>query len=77
MRQVEVFLQRPIANLFALQNSGVEYEAGYSLTLARTSYFAILEQTWGGWLPPPTPKLVCSIIEIELRNKTNGKIAML
>ena len=33
MRQVEVFLQRPTANLFALQNSGVEYEAGYSLNV--------------------------------------------
>ena len=41
------------------------------LTLARTSYFAILDRTWGEWLPPP--RLVCPLIKIELRNKDKRK----
>ena len=42
------------------------------LTLARTSYFAILERTWGeGWLP--SPQLVCPLNEIEPRNKNKRK----
>ena len=38
-------------------------------TLARTSYFAILDRTWG----VATPRLVCPLIEIELRNKDKRK----
>ena len=44
---------------------------GTFLTLARTSYFAILDRTWG--VPPPPPQLVCPLIEIELRNKDKRK----
>ena len=37
------------------------------LTLARISYFAILDRTWvGGWVAPPAR---LPLIEIELRNK--------
>ena len=39
-----------------------------SLSLARTSYSAILDRT----CPPPT-RLICPLIEIELRNKDKRK----
>ena len=41
------------------------------LTLARTSYFAILDRTRSGWLP--SLRLVCPLIEIELRIKHKRK----
>ena len=39
-------------------------------TLARTSYFAILDRTCGGGCHP---RLVCPLIEIELRNNNKRK----
>ena len=41
------------------------------LTLVRTCYFAILDRTWGGG--GCHPRLVCPLIEKELRNKNKRK----
>ena len=41
-----------------------------ALTLARTCDFAILDRTWGRGR---APRLVCSLIEIQLRNKNERK----
>ena len=41
------------------------------LTLARTTYFPILDRTWGGGTP--SPRLACLLIEIERRNKDKRK----
>ena len=38
------------------------------LTLACTSYFTILDSTWG-----TPPRMVCPLIEIELRKKDKRK----
>ena len=43
----------------------------YFLTLARTSYFVILDRTWEGGCHPS--RLVCPLIEIELCNKNKEK----
>ena len=60
------FLLRPKGRL------GAPYEVKGHLTLARTSYFAFIERTWGGeGVPPPPARL--PQIEIELRNKDKKK----
>ena len=42
----------------------------YRLTLARTSCSAILDRTWVG---ATSPRLLCPLIEIELRNNDKRK----
>ena len=53
-----------------IEGARVDDASNRVLTLARTSYLAILDRTWG---KGSTPRLVCPVIEIELYNKDNRK----
>ena len=70
-RQVQHIPLSPfIKNLLSVSAPRGPVFRWYPLTLARTSYFAILHRTWGGGT---IPRLVIPLIEIELRNKDKRK----
>ena len=45
-----------------------------SISLSRTCHFASLDHTWGDGAA--TPRFVCPLIALELRNKDERKVRM-